>query len=470
MACTKPVQILNGPIGGGKTTTVFMKAIRLAAAQKVSIRDGVTRKFRLCVVSTTYRQLHRATLPTWFKRIPRTVGDFKGAENAPCTHRIEFQLADNTVVDFWVDFLAVGENAAEDVMRGYEPTAFMLNEADLLPEDVFTFADGRTSRYPDMADGGPSWYGILMDCNAPTLNNWLYEKVFRKTPEWCGLFRQPAGDGPRAENTANLVPGYYENQMRGKSDWYIKRMIKNIPGYSRAGKPIYPEFNNELHVAQHDLPVIPGLTLLMGLDGGGGTLNPAAIFGQRLGDGRRWIHDELCGEKGTGAMRFGDMLAQRLHERFPMCRTIKAYCDPSATYGVDKKAGEKTWREIIEAKLGIRVEAAPTNRLTPRLEAVRRPLTMLIDGKPAVQYSPRCTMLIEGFNSGYRFRKVEGAEERYTDEPEKNEYSHPHDANQYLHLGDGEYFEILERRTANETQLRQWANAAQHDWDPLSQR
>ena len=42
--------------------------------------------------------------------------------------------------------------------------------------------------------------------------------------------------------------------------------------------------------------------------------------------------------------------------------------------------------------------------------------------------------LAEGFRGRYQFRrvKISGSAERYHDEPDKNEYSHPHDAVQYV--------------------------------------
>ena len=43
-------------------------------------------------------------------------------------------------------------------------------------------------------------------------------------------------------------------------------------------------------------------------------------------------------------------------------------------------------------------------------------------------------MLRKGLLGRYQYRrvKISGAAERYHDEPEKNEYSHPHDALQYV--------------------------------------
>lgn len=479
MRVDRDVEILNGPIGAGKTRTIFTKLILRAAAQKPSTRDGV-RKFKVCVVHANYRQLWRSTLPSWWKLMPRDAGEFTGAENAPAKHVVDFVLPDGSLVRFQIDFIAIGENAAEDVMRGYEPTAFFLNECDLLAEDVYTFARGRVGRYPDMSEGGPSWYGVVADCNAPELNAWLYQRVFLDKPadaddpdaerfsQYGVLLRQPSALSPEAENIPNLPPGYYAKQRRGQPRWYIARMIENKPGYSRAGKPIYPEFNDQLHVADHILQPIPGLALKIGLDAGG---TPAACFGQRMPNGQWRIYRELTTEAKsvTGALRFADMIAKCLHENFEGITEIQAWADPSAAYGADKHAGEASWIEIVSARAALRVDPAPTNQQLPRWEAVRRPLTMLIDaGVPALLLSPACPVLREGFNSGYRFRKLAGVDtERYSTEVDKNEYSHPHDSLQYLLSAGGEDIEIRGRAAAQEQDLASRIRDAQHDWNPL---
>ena len=479
MHASASVQILNGPIGSGKTTSALMKAIRLAGAQKPSTRDTAegaggrrmpVRKFKLCVVRDTYRQLWKTTLQSWFKRVPRTVGQFTGAENAPASHRVSFLLPDGSVVEFQADFLAIGDQAVEDVLRGYEPTAFYLNELDLLAREVMTYASGRTGRFPDMAEGGPTWHGILADCNAPVLHSWLMDEVFSATPDdlarrGIALFRQPSGLSPNAENLDNLPPGYYAAQSSGPS-WYVRRMVENIPGFDRSGKPVYPEFLDTLHVPERELEPVSGLALRIGLDAG---LSPAAVFGQRMPNGQWRIIDELVAEHGTGPTRFGEQLAQRLGERFGMIRTIKGFADPSAAYGADRAAGEKDWIEIVEAKSAVRIDPAPTNVPATRWEAVRRPLTRLIDGQPGLLLSPRCRVLRAGFNAGYRFRKLQvvGAD-RFGDEAEKNAYSHPHDALQYLCSAGGEDIEIRERHQRWGEETRRRATTVEHEWDPLN--
>lgn len=480
MAADAFVEIINGPVGSGKTVTSMMKAVRRAQQQRPSTRETVrgpgggqvpVRKFKLCAVRDTYRQLWRSTLQSWFTRFPRNVGEFTGAEGAPAVHKIDFALPDYSIVQFHVDFVALGDQSVEDVLRGYEPTAFYLNELDLLAADVLKYASGRAGRYPPMEEGGPTWRGIIADCNAPVIDSWLYDKIFLATPEeraaaGIALFRQPGGLDAGAENLANLDGGraYYDRQVALNRDdpGYVKRMVHNLPGFNRNGQPIYAEFNDLLHVGEVD--AVPALPLIVGLDAGG---SPAGAITQRMPSGQWRILDELVTAPGTGPTRFGNLLAQRLAERFPNWSAVRGVCDPSALYGADRTQGDKDWSEIVAAQAGIRIDPAPTNKPTARWEAVRVPLTRLIDGRPGVVLHPRCRVLRAGFNAGYRFRAIQGASGRISEEAEKSRESHVHDALQYAMSAGGEDVEIRTRRGEDRTRTTALPRMSPA-WDPYS--
>lgn len=237
MKAMRLFQILNGPVGSGKTTTVATKIIFLAAMQKRSPRDGV-RRFKICAVRQTYRQLWSTTIPSWWDRVPKEAGEWTGAVGGPATHRVTFDFLGERV-ELIVEFVAIGDNRVEDILRGYEVTAFWLNELDLLEFAVVEYCASRTGRYPKMIDGGPAWHGILADCNAPELTNWLYREVFSRPPEalkarGIDLFRQPSGLDPAAENLRNLPPGYYEGQLPLMTDHTADRMVRNIAGLTPA--------------------------------------------------------------------------------------------------------------------------------------------------------------------------------------------------------------------------------------------
>lgn len=457
---------INGPIGAGKTITNFMRHLRHGFQQRRSPRDGL-RYYKLCTVRDTYRQLWKTTIPSWHKRFPDTDGEWVGSKDAPARHKLRLGLPDGTVLVFEHEFVAIGDNDAETVLKGFEVTGFYLNEGDELAEEVFLYARGRAGRFPDMDMGGPTWRGVTLDFNAPALGNWCYKTFYRALPEGFAFFRQPGGREPGAENLQNLPPGYYADQVPGQPDWYVRKMIDNIPGITRAGKPIYPEFKDTLHVADHELAPVEGLPLRLGMDAG---LQPGAAITQRLPNGQWLILDELCGEAGTGPNRFGKMLAQLIQERYAGWSirrgAMRAWADPSAAYGADKVNDEMDWMQIVSAAAGIRVDAAPTNNPSARWDAVRAPLTRLIDGgKPGLLLSPRCQKLRDGFNSGYHFRRTRGLEARILDEAEKNEYSHIHDALQYVLSAEGEDLAIRERKAFGGPQPGQVAHV--HDWDPF---
>jgi hypothetical protein len=108
---------------------------------------------------------------------------------------------------------------------------------------------------------------------------------------------------------------------------------------------------------------------------------------------------------------------------------------------------ERSWVEVVSAVTGLRFRPAPSNALSLRLEAVRQPLTRLIDGAPGLLLSPAAKVLRRGFNSTYRFKRIwaGGQAVRYLDLPDKNEASHVHDALQYALLGAGEYLDVRGR-------------------------
>jgi hypothetical protein len=178
---------------------------------------------------------------------------------------------------------------------------------------------------------------------------------------------------------------------------------------------------------------------------------------------------ELVSEHGTGPRRFARELRKLLDERFRPWwegrrRLIRIWADPSAATGADTKDGEFTWTQIVAAELGMPVLPAPSNRLHPRLEAVRRPLSRMIDGQPGFMLSPVCRMIRRGFNGHYRYkRRMLPGSELYADEPEKNDASHPADALQYALLGGGENVEMRKPEGGNRYGDEEPGHQAEYD-------
>lgn len=436
-------QAIQGPIGSGKTRTVFTKLLFLAVAQKPSTLDGV-RKFKACVVHQTYRQLWRATIPSWWKTMPQDQGVWTGAKDGPATHKIEFILPDGSRVEFIIDFVAIGDRSAEDVLRGYEPTVVYLNEADLHHPDVYTYARGRAGRYPDMEEGGPTWYGLLMDFNAPEADSWVEEKIINSASENIEYFCQPGGMDAGAENLHNLTPTYYIDEMEDQEDWYIDRMIHSKLGFSRHGKVVWKEYNDRVHCASHDLLPVKGIPLILGADAGG---TPAAVIGQKMPNGQmRWLDEVISPDDDfTGPTVFSSALNEMLKDRYEGFKIASAGADPSAEFGGDEE--DLCWLDMVRSETKLSWRPAQTNALSPRFEAVRRPLKKLIDGRdPALLISPRCKILRKGLANGYRFKKREtGGTVTYSPEPEKNKWSHVCEALQYGVMVASSYSEVMGR-------------------------
>ena len=66
-------------------------------------------------------------------------------------------------------------------------------------------------------------------------------------------------------------------------------------------------------------------------------------------------------------------------------------------------------------------------------------LNRLVDGQPGLLISPKCKITRKGMAGGYNFKRIQVAgDERFHDKPNKNGFSHPCEAAQYLMLGAGE--------------------------------
>jgi len=241
------------------------------------------------------------------------------------------------------------------------------------------------------------------------------------------------------------------------------------------GRPVYPDFKKSLHSRQK-LDFMPGMTVYRGWDYG--YHHPACVIAQKTADDRLMVIFELVGkdipiqifadavlwvcgqnlsrqpeavydfateqeiedinfrrvvvqsrrlEKLEEAVRQGRIIGyQDISElpRFDMqnCKFVD-YDDPAGMQKSDKT--EITSREVL-VKRGIypsfgemrskKRRASVTELLLPRHGDKRAWLVVSREG---------CPILYRGFLGGYVFRKD-------TDDPEKNVYSHPHDALQYI--------------------------------------
>jgi hypothetical protein len=467
---------IMGPVGSAKTTKCMGKMFKSALWQNAG-PDGIHRA-KWAVVRDTYPQLKKTVLATWLRWIPKTLGEWNG--EAPYEHTIAitvFAGVRKFLIELTVIFAALGENKAEDVMRGWEVTGIWLNEGDLVAYEVFAYAVTRVGRYPSSSQGGCQWRGVILDMNAPDIENWTY-KVFVEqdlglTPEAEARFRevlgelfgvgfheQPGGfdtdaNGKRtAENLDNLPDGYYEQQEMAlaKRPWLVRRMVHNKFGPVRNGQPVFTEYNDKLHCSETKLEPIKGVPITIAADAG---MTPAAVFGQRdhrgqirvLGEVVAFVENDEEDLEQLGATEFGRMCGRYFLDEFPNSEANdNSYIDPAGTAGEKATGADPSWRQNFQKGLReilgprLRVKPAPTkgNRLDERLQAVRTPMLRLVEGgQPGyIICGVRCRILRRGFKGKYVIARVNisGGMGRFQDAPVKNDESHVQDANQYLCL------------------------------------
>ena len=439
---------LRGPVGSGKSVSCCIEILRRALMQQPS-EDG-KRKSRWAVVRNTNPQLKTTTIKTWLDWFPEeTWGKF--IYSVPFTHHIK-----QGDLDLEVIFLAL--DRPEDVKKllSLELTGVWVNEAREIPKSIIDACTMRVGRYPSMRDGGP-WYGVIADTNAPDSEHWWAilagetalpdyitkqeAKMLVKPDNWSFWNQPPAmleikkdneiegyEDNPQAENAKNLTRNYYNNIIRGKTKSWIDVYVLNKLGEIADGKPVYESFKHSVHVAQGELAVAPDLPIYIGIDFG---LTPACVFAQRV-HGRWIVLKELVAED-MGIVKFSELMKSEMAEYHP--RPFHIWGDPAGDFRV--QTDESTPFQIMRGK-GIVARPAPSNDVIIRLEAVSSTLNRMVEGNPGILIDKKCINLIKGFNGGYHYKRMQVSGERYDEKPNKNRFSHIHDALQYLMLGAGE--------------------------------
>ena len=445
---------LRGPVGSGKSVACCIEIFR-RASQQAPAPDG-KRYTRFAIIRNTNPQLKTTTIKTWLDWFPEEAfGRFNWSP--PYTHHIK-----KGDIDCEIIFLALDRPEEIRKLLSLELTGIFINEAREVSKAIVDGCTMRVGRYPSMKIGGPSWYGVFADTNAPDDDHWwpimageaplpdyisTEEALMLQKPQNWNFYTQPPGMlevknestgaiqgyemNPDAENVSNLHPTYYNTTVQGKTKGWIDVYVMNRLGSLDDGKPIYPMFAPETHVSRETITYSDSLPIYVGIDFG---LTPAAVFAQQASDGRWLIIREVV-TTDMGAARFSEVLRTQILKDFPTNEML-IYADPAG----DQRAqtDEATPFQILRAN-GVNAFPAPSNDPIVRIESVTATLTRMVDGKPGLLLDPSCAQLRKGFASGYQYKRMQvSGEARYDLKPNKNKYSHVHDALQYLMLGGGE--------------------------------
>jgi hypothetical protein len=489
---------VEGPPGSGKTIWSIAKLMSYALTQEPG-PDNV-RRTRWAIIRNTYPDLKSTTIQSW-QAIMKPEFTAPVVYSSPIQwHYKRPPYQGQPGLDVLVYFLALDNASDVRKLKSLELTGAWVNEAtEIVPEilEVLTTRCGRfpsVGRFTDEGSGelpaeavsgvGATWQGIIADTNAGDDDNWWHrwkvqipdETLKGNGRDWSFYTQPPAvlecqntGSGwqvnepgfepvpvaqrevvhaagrywcvnPAAENLRNLTPNYYQAQLPNKTLGFIQRYLQVKTIYLADGKPVVPEFAEIFMVG--DLPYEKDRGLLGGIDIGSGTLQPAAVIGQR------GQHSDLRALRefpmfDMGLDRFATNLELFIMAEFGVPHWL-------VEFGLDPAAGgrdglyEVTWLMHLRSKK-FNVQLVTTNDPETRRNALALPMGRLIhipgarQPKPGFMVDRSCKMLIAGLAGKWCYRRVQvSGTERYQPTPEKNKWSNVCEAAEYFAMRAGE--------------------------------
>jgi hypothetical protein len=412
-----------GPVGSTKTTASLMK-IAIEAKRIAKCSDGI-RRSRCAVIRNTRQMLWDTTIPDFLKWYP------DGAAGTLMKTDSKFLMRFD---DVECEVLFRGLDDANDVRRllSLQLTFGVMDEFREINPDIYNALTGRLGRYPDKTmngvgscdDNGKLIHKVWGATNPPDADT-FWEQLLTEPPKNMHVTLQPSGMSEDADWVDFLPKGYYENLCEGKSEDWIDVYVHGKFGRSLSGSPVYERtFVEDFHIAKEELKPIQNMDypITIGIDFG---RTPSAIFMQRDPRGRVLVLSELTSENMGLETFINTKLNPHIANNYPGFQFVAA---PDPAGFMKQQANEMTLVDQLR-DAGFKCVKPPTNDPDKRIQAVERLLNMQIEGKAMFLIDPRCKQLIKGFRHGYRYKVKKNGE--IEDKPDKNEFSHCHDALQY---------------------------------------
>lgn len=479
---------IRGVPGCGKTV-ICQQDIVMKSHMQPPIFDPDTNKMvrwtRWGMFRDTFQALQKTTIKDWLDWHPRGP-NMRMWDSAPIhgIYEIPSMRADDEGKNVWVrielEFYATGANTFLNDIDGLSLSGAYFNEAAAQDWELIHKVQERVGRFKPPGASAQGWkglsFGVLMDTNTPLDSSWWYqleqvekpermiwiiqppamirttkppppECTFKKVGDVYYVRNDEAGhkafgtDGP-CENIENLQDGwdYYEKQLIGADEDYIKRRLLNEYGKLKAGLPVWPGFIDSIHSTDEELPFQRGTPTLVGMDLGG---NPAAVFCQRTKMGQF----RILGEE----VEFNKMVPPFVEEN--LIPHLIRYCNwpqTPATVFIDPAGQNRTEMSTMSAYnflkskgLNVVIPELVNNDVMVRITAVDALLRQIYkaeNGKamPMFLMSRKCKTLREAMNGGYCYKKKRAADgtAKYDEKPDKeSKFSHIADGLQYVVVG-----------------------------------
>ena len=417
--------LFSSRVGEGKSVALvmacFVHTLKNPGARWLMLRD-------------TWENLRKTTQKTFFEWFPPGLAGEYHATNFEFTWAPG--IAEGTVI-----FMGAGDAADASKLASLELAGIAMDEpapsstSGGIHEEIFDMALGRLRQKAVLENDG--WYAMKLAENNPDESHWTYKKFYEDPLPGYRLF-QP----PMAENTQNLPADYYEKLRRnyersGRPD-LIRRFIDGKAGFQMLGRPVTPNWNDELHLATGLGPRagagVGDLILLWDFG-----LNPTCIVTQ-LQNGYWMILDALVGsEMGLDDLIRGHLIPL-LNTRYRGQKYIHVG-DPAGN-AREQNFGTRAVDIIRQALRGKWYNGI--EHIEPRVEALNQVLARQHKGLGFVQVDRhRAKEVHHALRGGWHYKEIRGGAMSMS--PNKNIHSHPGDAMSY---GAG----YIARKTRNRMQ------------------
>ncbi|MBD5585789.1 MAG: hypothetical protein HDQ88_11965, partial [Clostridia bacterium] len=198
--CGKPLKLLVGPFGSGKSCMCAMDVLISACAQAPA-PDGI-RYSRVGVVRSSFPELQKTTRKSLLEVLPPECGTINSS-GSPISGFYTIPLPDGTTVQLELELWAI--QTADDCskLRSCNWTFCWINEATGCAAEVYSMVTSRIGRYPPQQLGGVSNAYTLMDMNYPPSGTWLNDFIKHPEKDWQ-VFMQPPAAIKREDDRGNI--------------------------------------------------------------------------------------------------------------------------------------------------------------------------------------------------------------------------------------------------------------------------
>jgi hypothetical protein len=376
------------------------------------------------IVRDTYEVLRDTTMKEFFRWFPPgIVGEYRvGAKT------FRWKLGEMTGEVF---FLGMDDPGDAGKLQSRELAGVFFDEVAPavsgagIDEYIFDMALSRL-RQPGM-----SWYAAKCVSNNPDEAHWTYRR-----------FVDPGDIGTPAhveiaplqlrgftvmqedldENLHNLPPGYYERLRKNFSHRpdLVRRFVDGRYGFQQLGKPVTPEWSDDLHRA-FDLEPVKGESLLLTWDGG---LNPTCIITQFTPMGHWNVLESYVGDAIGTYELIERVVKPVMHARYSGFELVHTG-DPNLE-SPEQSSSKQSAVKVIRRELGGRWRRAP-DQIHERVDPLRWALTQARNGTGLLRVDARRAKHVWfALRGGWHYHTPKTGTQIQT--PKKNQHSHPGDA------------------------------------------